>query len=99
MEVHGEEYHVIATDRGLETKRMITRSEDDALYWLISEVVFDLACQFEVEHHVAGRDYRRQIFGKRVELLHAINPEWALRERAQIGEILLEKAPYRDNAP
>ncbi len=95
VEVVGGKYHYVVTERGREFERRVTESEDEILYWLVSDLVFDLATKYELEHRVPGRDSRRLLFAKEIELMERVNPEWAERTRQKIRNILKEY-PYRD---
>jgi hypothetical protein len=95
VEVHGAEYSYVVTERGSEFERRRTTDREELLYWLIAGAVFDAACEFEVRNRVEGRDFRRTLFAKKIELMAAIQPEWASRQRAEI-ERVLEAHPYDD---
>lgn len=49
-----------------------------------------MAVDFEVKNRHPGLDCRRQVFAKQLELLSALNPEWAERQRAQLNRVLSE---------
>lgn len=89
------EYFYVVTERGRELERRIAKNEDEILYWLISDLVFDLASQYELKHRVPGRSFRRVLFSKRIELMEKIKPEWAERTRQDIQKTL-EAHPYND---
>jgi len=95
IEVVGGKYHYVVTERGRELERRVTESEDKVLYWLVSDLVFDLATKYELEHRAPGRDPRRLLFAKEIELMERANPEWAERTRQRIRNIL-KKFPYQD---
>ncbi len=95
IEIVGGRYHYVVTERGRELERRVTESLDRVLYWLVSDLVFDLAVKYELEHRIPGRDSRRLVFAREIELLEKLNPEWAERTRQKIQDIL-KKYPYRD---
>lgn len=95
VEYNGEAYHYVSTERGCENERRIASDEDEILYWLLSDIVFDLSCAFEVKHRVKGLSFRRLLFAKELELMRLLNPEWEARKRSEINAILA-KAPYDD---
>lgn len=97
VEYNGETYHYVSTERGRENERRIAASEDEILYWLLSDIVFGLSCAFEVKHRVEGKSFRRLLFTKELELMQLLNPEWEARKRSEINAILA-KAPYNDIA-
>jgi hypothetical protein len=88
-------YHHVVTERGTEYRRRSSSSEDDILYWLMSDVVHDLASTYEREHRVAGQSFRRALFARTVKLMGSLEPAWADRKSAELGEVL-ERRPYDD---
>ena len=95
VELVNGKYHYVRTERGAENERRISENEDELLFWLFSDFVFDLACKYELENRVPGQDFRRLLFSKRIELMGTIKPEWAERTSNDIQEILA-KHPYSD---
>lgn len=95
VEFDGTEYSYVVTERGSEFERRRTADRDELLYWLISDAVFDAACEFEVRNRIDGQDFRRMLFAKKIELMCAVRPEWARRQREEI-ERVLEANPYND---
>lgn len=90
-------FHYVSTERGCENERRIASGEDEVLYWLLSDVVFDLSRTFEAKHRVKGQSFRRLLFAKELELMRLLSLEWGARKRAEINAILA-KAPYDDVA-
>jgi hypothetical protein len=90
----GELSYVVA-ERGAEFERRTTTSQDELLYWLTSDVVFSLAVDYEPNHREPGRDCRRIMFARELELMGRINPAWRARKEAEITDILV-RHPYRD---
>ncbi len=95
VEFDGHFYHYVSCERGRENERRIASGEDEILYWLLSDIVFGLACDFELKHRVKGRSFRRLLFSKELELMRTLNVQWEVRKRNEINEILA-KAPYDD---
>lgn len=95
VEFDGHFYHYVSCERGRENEHRIASGEDEILYWLLSDIVFDLACDFELKHRVKGKSSRRLLFSKELELMRALNVQWEVRKRNEINEILL-RAPYDD---
>jgi hypothetical protein len=96
VEIVGDEYHFVVTERGSEFERRKTNDIDQLLYWLVSGDVGQLARYWELERRVDGQDSRRLWFAKEVELLQTVKPEWAKRkEQHQQG--VLKEHPFNDN--
>jgi hypothetical protein len=63
----------------------------------MSDVTFSLASEYERRHRVSGRDFRRLLFQKQIDLLGQLNADWALRRQHEI-ERVLAAYPYDDIA-
>jgi hypothetical protein len=48
VEIIGDKYHYVVTERGSELERKITTDRQELLYWLISGVVFEMVGDFEL---------------------------------------------------
>lgn len=96
IEIVGDEYHYVITERGSEFERRTTKDAEDILYWIISSDVGELAREWELKHRVENQDSRRLWFQKELELLETVNPEWAKRKQAEQKQIL-SKHPFSDS--
>jgi len=94
VEERGGVFSYVVTERGQEFERRVARSEDEMLYWLVSDEVLDLASRYELEHRVPGQDSRRLMFQRELELLEGLEPAWSERKRIEI-EAILKEYPYR----
>lgn len=95
VEVSGDRLSYVVTERGSELERRTTTSQDDLLYWLASDMVFSLAGHYELNHREPGRDFRRVMFARELELMARLNSAWHDRKEAEIMGILA-RHPYRD---
>ena len=95
VEIVGNVYHYVSSERGQELRRRIAPDENEILYWLVSDVVSNLAWNYAKHHSVESQDSRRIVFDREIELMQKINIEWESRKRLEIIEILM-KAPYTD---
>ena len=95
VEVIGDEYHYVVTERGSEFERKRTKDIDELLFWLVSGDVFELACDWELEHRIEHQDSRRLMFAKEIEYLEKINSNWASKQKLNHENILKEN-PYND---
>ncbi|WP_241584885.1 Imm63 family immunity protein [Rosenbergiella epipactidis] len=89
------EYNYIISERGYEFSRKVTKSEDELLYWIMSELAYKIAFQYELEHRIEDRDGRRIVFPKFIEIMQKINPKWKLKAEAEIKKTLAI-TPYDD---
>lgn len=95
VEVTPHSYHYVVTERGTEFQRRQTADPDELLFWLMSDVTFSLAAGYELEHRVRGRDFRRLLFQKQIDLMAQLNAGWSERRRREIERILVSH-PYDD---
>lgn len=96
VEIVGNEYHLVVTERGSEFERQKTSDIDELLYWIVSDDVSQLARDWELECRIENQDSRRLWFSKEVEILQTINPEWA-KKKEQDQKVVLNKHPFNDN--
>lgn len=92
--VEGDVLFFTAHERGAPTFRDETTVLDELLYWICRDAVRQLAGEAAVRSS-RRKDQRRARFAREEELLHAIDPEWGDRCRAEHAAIL-ERYPYRD---
>lgn len=95
VEVCADSYHYVVTERGAEFERRRTTDPDELLFWLMSDVTFSLACEYEIKHRVRGRDFRRLLFQKQIDLMGQLNADWSERKKQEIERVLVAH-PYDD---
>ncbi len=78
-----EKMHFVISERGVEHERRTTDSEDDILYWLISNLAHEYAFVWEAYHRLPFIDSRRRAFRKHRSILRAIDSSWAKRAKLQ----------------
>ena len=96
VEVDKGSYAWVLTERGKERERRITRNVDDVLYWLIYDVTFSMACEYELAHRIEGQDFRRVLFARQIALLDTLDRRWALRTVDSLNAIL-KRNPFMDD--
>ena len=95
IEIDSRGFHYVVVERGNELSRITTPDLDELLYHVFSAITFGLAGRYEVQHRVRGKDTRRIMFDRQIELLAQLSPTWAERRLKQQGEILVEH-PFVD---
>jgi len=88
-------YSSVVTERGQTYEVRRTDDPDELLYWLVRDLTFGLACDFEVAHRREGEDSRRQFFAKQIEYMEAISQDWA-KQLTDEKKAILEEHPYND---
>ena len=63
-------------------------SDDDILYWLVSNMTRDMASEYELSHRMPNADSRRMLFQKHIELLGSVRHEWQARRQAEYATVL-----------
>ncbi|WP_237613338.1 Imm63 family immunity protein [Pectobacterium parmentieri] len=64
-------------------------------YWIMSDFIYKVAFQYELENRVENIDGRRIAFNKVLALMGNISDEWRLMAQNEIDDILA-KNPYTD---
>lgn len=95
VEINGDSYCYVVTERGQEFERRRTTDPDELLYWLVSDVTRAMASDYELRHRAARKDFRRLLFKKHLELLNDVRGEWSQRKKAEYDQVLAEH-PFRD---
>ncbi|MBC8536433.1 Imm63 family immunity protein [Feifania hominis] len=88
-------YHWIFTERGKVRDHKILNSEEDVLWYVLDEILFDIALDFAEKNMIKGEDFRRQLFKKEIELYSKFGDFFKKRKIAEIEKIL-KSDPYRD---
>jgi Immunity protein 63 len=91
-------YAYVVWERGVELQRRITHDPDEVLYWLVSDLTFEMALEYELSHRRKHRDSRRLLFEKHLELLATVNHTWSERQRLEYDRTLQEH-PFLDHRP
>jgi hypothetical protein len=96
IEILGEEYHYVSSERGIENDRKQTFNIDELLYWIFSDVTSSMSYSYELSHRVLNQDFRRLAFSKKLDLLGTLSDDWSQRESKKI-EDTLRCNPYDDD--
>jgi hypothetical protein len=95
VEREGPLFCYVVTERGSEYERRLTRDGEELLFWLMSDVTFDMAVKFELAHRRPKEDSRRLLFRTQEELLQSLNVAWA-EELRRKHESILRIHPFHD---
>lgn len=83
----------VISERGYEYERRIAVDEDELLYWLTTVITSQAASRWEACHREPGTDSRQGWFAKELEILQAINPQWAERRAKEHEQLLKGLSP------
>jgi hypothetical protein len=95
VERAGDGFGYVVTERGQELERRTTGDPDELLYWLVSDLTWAIASDYELAHRAPDRDSRHLLFQKHLELLAKVNSEWLRRKRVAYNRVLAEH-PFCD---
>jgi hypothetical protein len=95
VEINGEAYHYVVTERGSEYEREIIFNIDEILYLLIRNVTFDLACKFELKNRDENQDFRYIMFYYEEVLMKMISKQFY--DKIYVYHESLLKHPYLVN--
>lgn len=88
-------YHYCYTERGEVSMHKITKDFFELSYWIFNDQVFNMALSYEIKHRIKGKDPRRLIFDKELQLFEAIGENYKKKAENDIN-IILNGAPYQD---
>lgn len=95
IQVNGNTYFYIIEERGYVFEKRETSDFDTLLYWLMSDIVFSLASEYELNHRNPHQDSRRVLFEKELKLMQSLEPAWYVQKRKEIENTLFN-SPYVD---
>jgi hypothetical protein len=95
LEISGETYHYVHSERGQEYERFSTTSEDELLYRIFRDVAFSMSSKLAHPYQRPGQDFRREMFKQQLMLLGRLNPAWATRCAAEHQDVLAQH-PFVD---
>ena len=88
-------YAYVVLERGHEIERRVTQDPDELLYWLVSDLTWSMASEYELSHRSGNADFRRLLFRKHLELLSRANPKWSEAKRIEYDSVL-RAHPFSD---
>jgi hypothetical protein len=97
IEVDAQGYHYVSAERGHEFERVTTQDFNRLLYEVFRSVTFWMAVDYELHRRVKGKDSRRLLFERQIELISTLSPEWAQGIRVEQTKTL-QVFPFDDNA-
>jgi hypothetical protein len=97
IDYDGREYHYFYIDeKGYKRGHRTAHDIDEVLYWAFSDIIFSMACEFELKNRKWGVDSRRGLFQHEITLFSRLSDEWAKRKQKEI-DIILKSHPFDDS--
>lgn len=87
------EYQYLYTEKGNIRKHECTKELSQLVYWVMEDVIFDIAMEYATEYRGREEDFRRKLFEKELELWSILDQEGYKKKTLEI-KALLEKNPY-----
>lgn len=95
IEKEGNTYKYLVVERGETRETRVTENIQDLMYMIFESATAEMAWDFERINRKDGQDSRRLAFSKQLELLSAIDANFALKFNEKLRAIL-RIAPYVD---
>ncbi len=89
------EYHILYTEKGKIKEDRITSEKEEVLWCVVDIISFKIAMKYAMKNREEGRDFRRALFKKEVEIYSQFGEKFEKKKRLEIEEIL-KKNPYND---
>jgi len=90
-----DKYHYVYTEKGKIRTHKELENEDEILWNVLEAVIFDVAMDYAIKNKVQGKDFRRLLFTKEIELYSKFGDDFEKRKIKEINNIL-EKNHYCD---
>lgn len=92
---HNSMYHYVITEKGkIRIHRQID-NEEEVLWILLNKILFQVASDYATQNRIPGKDFRRKLFVKEIELFSKFGVNFGRRKDEEINEIL-KRRPYND---
>ncbi len=88
-------YHFVYTEKGQIREHKELDTLDNVLWNVLDAVLFDIAIDFAMKNKAPGKDFRRSLFSKEIELYSKFGEIFKLKKEKEIEKILAEN-PYID---
>lgn len=89
------EYHFLFTEKGKIREDIDTVVEKEILWNVVGIFAFDMALEYAKKHREEGKDFRRALFRKEIEICALFGETFKQRRIREVEEILREY-PYKD---
>lgn len=90
-----DEYHILFVEKGKVRDDKITLEKEEVLRCVVDIFSFDIAMEYAMNNRVEGKDFRRALFKKEIDIYSLFGEEFERKKRFEIEEIL-KNNPYND---
>lgn len=88
-------YHILYTEKGNIKEDRITLEKEEVLLTVIEIISFNIAMEYAIKNKEEGKDFRRVLFKKEIEIYSLFGEKFETKKRKEIDEIL-KNNPYND---
>ncbi len=89
-----EKYHILFTEKGKVREDKVTLEKE--VLWNVVEIFsFDIAMEYAMNNREKGKDFRRALFKKELEIYSLFGEQFEKRKKNELDEIL-KRNPYND---
>lgn len=89
-------FHVLFTEKGKIRTHGVYNKIENVLWDVLEIVLFDVAMDYALKNREKGKDFRRPLFKKEIELYAKFGKKFKNKKNDEINKILMEKQ-YNDN--
>ena len=90
-----EKYHILFTEKGKVREDKVTLEKEEVLWNVVEIFSFDIAMEYAMNNREKGKDFRRALFKKELEIYSLFGEKFEIRKKIEFDEIL-KKNPYND---
>lgn len=87
------EYHILFTEKGKIRSDVVTSKEREVLWNALEIFSTDIIMDFAIKNREEGKDFRRALFAKEIEIFSLFGKDFEKRKFDEINEILKQN-PY-----
>jgi len=88
-----DKYYFMFVEKGKTRERKELYAEEEVLWCVLDELVFEVAMRYAIENREKGVDFRKALFDKEIELFSRFGNDFKHRKVSEINEILRNN-PY-----
>ena len=88
-------YHILYTEKGNVKEDRITSKKEEVLLTVVEIISFNIAMEYAIKNKEEGKDFRRVLFKKEIEIYSLFGEKLETKKRKEIEEIL-KNNPYND---
>jgi hypothetical protein len=81
IEIHGDVYHYVSTERGYEIFRKVINDECELFFMIFQRTARTMSGDYELKNRDGHRDCRIIIFSRMPELLGMVDSDWELKQK------------------